>query len=116
MVYNPKLDSLRTLCIISVMLFHWGLIDAGWAGVQYFFVLPGYLITGILLQYRKRLSAKEYFRAFYYRGALRIFPLYFVLALLHEYRAIILTELLVAEPDGVGQAGMSQAVQDRRLQ
>ncbi len=54
----------------------------GWLGVEVFFALSGFLITRILLKSRHA-PAGEYFGTFYYRRALRIFPLYFgVLALM----------------------------------
>lgn len=92
------LDGLRGLAIVLVMLFHFvampahSLIDQplvvlaryGWTGVDLFFVLSGFLITGILLDAK---GSKHYYRNFYIRRGLRIWPLYygFVAALLVVY-------------------------------
>ncbi|CAJ0802925.1 O-acetyltransferase OatA [Ralstonia mannitolilytica] len=73
------LDGLRAFAVLSVMLYHlgWKSFSLGWAGVPFFFVLSGFLITGILLE-SKGDSAGHFFRTFYIRRALRIFPLYFL--------------------------------------
>jgi peptidoglycan/LPS O-acetylase OafA/YrhL len=92
----PELDVLRGIAILSVLLFHGAglriglqgmpgvprplaaLLFSGWAGVDLFFVLSGFLITGILLDSRDRAG---YFRRFYLRRAVRILPIYYTLLL-----------------------------------
>ncbi|MBB0023619.1 acyltransferase [Ralstonia pickettii] len=73
------LDGLRAFAVLSVMLYHlgWPAFSLGWAGVPFFFVLSGFLITGILLD-SKGESAGMFFGRFYLRRTLRIFPLYYL--------------------------------------
>jgi peptidoglycan/LPS O-acetylase OafA/YrhL len=79
MTFQPRLDSLRGYAIAAVFIGHLGFLDCGWTGVQAFFVLSGYLITGVLLESRDAgASARQYFVNFHIRRALRIFPVYVV--------------------------------------
>ena len=69
------LDGLRALSVLIVFLHHTGLapLHGGWVGVDLFFVLSGYLITGILVrEYSERGSID--LRRFYARRAWRLFP------------------------------------------
>jgi peptidoglycan/LPS O-acetylase OafA/YrhL len=76
------LDGLRAIAVSLVMLLHFGYLNGGWIGVQVFFVLSGFLITGVLLADREA-PLGDYLRRFYWRRTLRIFPLYYAyLALL----------------------------------
>jgi peptidoglycan/LPS O-acetylase OafA/YrhL len=75
--YIKELDGLRGLAILGVVLFHLHLpgLSLGWAGVQLFFVISGYLITRILLESK---GQPYYLRNFYILRSLRIFPIYYL--------------------------------------
>ena len=84
----PTLDGLRAIAILLVVPHNLNLMVTsggiahvfiaalyrGWIGVELFFVLSGFLITGILLDAR---DAPDYYRSFFVRRVLRIFPLYY---------------------------------------
>ncbi len=114
-----ELDGIRGFAILAVMALHF-LCDmvepqhwfervvskiaqyGGW-GVDLFFVLSGYLITGILDDTKGR---ENFFRAFYMRRTLRIFPLY--------YGVLVL--LLVAIPESFAAQYAPPLLELRRVQ
>jgi peptidoglycan/LPS O-acetylase OafA/YrhL len=87
----PGLDGLRAIAILLVFVLHADYIYVGWVGVQLFFVLSGFLITTILLRMKETERARDYFKKFYGRRFLRIFPLYyFYLALMFAITTILI--------------------------
>lgn len=124
----PALDGLRGIAVLLVMVHHFylvptagrtelsagtlpmlaGLTDralmavavSGWVGVDLFFVLSGFLITGILLDTK---GSRGYFRTFYIRRTLRIFPLYYF------FVALVLVMPVAV---GIGVPGVREMVHD----
>lgn len=72
--FYPALDGLRAIAFMMVFLLHYLQMPWGWTGVEIFFVLSGFLITGILYDTRQDAHC---WRNFYIRRTLRIFPLYY---------------------------------------
>jgi len=93
--YMIQLDALRAFAVFAVLLGHalpesslWNKMGIGFLGVRLFFVLSGFLITGILLNSRKHLrdpgqTSLSILRTFYIRRFLRIFPVYYLLLFLY---------------------------------
>jgi peptidoglycan/LPS O-acetylase OafA/YrhL len=88
-----ELDGIRGIAILLVLASHfgvpacppgivWDTLGFGWVGVDLFFVLSGFLITGILLDSKGR---PNYFQRFYLRRVFRILPIYylFVISFFH---------------------------------
>src|SRR3954453_6582989 len=71
----PSLDGIRALALIAVLLFHsqLGWARGGYLGVTTFFVLSGFLITGLLLRERDTTGGVR-LRAFWGRRARRLLP------------------------------------------
>ena len=89
-----ELDGVRAMAVWMVLIGHlyWGfkvpadtydgmprliyqMISHGWLGVDLFFILSGFLITGILLDSKQK---PHYFRTFYWRRVLRILPIFYL--------------------------------------
>lgn len=72
--YRPDIDGLRAIAVLSVIAYHLGLPGAGsgYAGVDVFFVISGFLIGGIVL--RERALGTFTYRSFYARRVRRILP------------------------------------------
>jgi peptidoglycan/LPS O-acetylase OafA/YrhL len=94
----PGLDLLRGVAILAVIFYHgfsfsaprlalpnrpvaflYHLTGWGWLGVNLFFILSGFLITGLL---QDSVANERYYRRFYIRRALRILPAYLAILLL----------------------------------
>ena len=81
-----EIEGLRGIAILLVTIHHFWpssgdiyqtlspIAHLGWIGVDLFFVISGFLIGGILIDTKNK---EHYFRNFYVRRVLRIFPLYY---------------------------------------
>ena len=112
-VHVPALDGVRGAAVLLVIIYHFAnsfyvigftnqlfsALRVGWLGVDVFFALSGFLITGILLDTK---NSPNYFKSFYVRRILRIFPLY--------YGAIALVLLLWAVLPAAGVWGQRNGV------
>lgn len=77
----PGLDAIRAIAILMVFLFHAGALACGYLGVHLFFVLSGFLITGILIRTKDQ-NLGGFLTGFYGRRILRIFPVYYLYLLI----------------------------------
>lgn len=85
MKYQPRLDSLRFFAVMLVIVSHWlpnSLLvrffpKMGHFGVGIFFVLSGYLITGVLTRLKSK-DLRNALKIFYFNRVLRIFPIYYL--------------------------------------
>ena len=84
----PQVDGLRAVAAIGVMAFHQGIFPVGWAGVWVFFVISGFVITGMLRRSDWRLTPQSY-AGFFWRRAGRIWPLYFLYVALAVAHALL---------------------------
>lgn len=104
----PALDGIRGMAILLVMLLHMNInpdrvaadgvfrwiTSFGWIGVDMFFVLSGFLITGILFDAK---GSNHYFKTFYMRRTVRIFPLYYLFLVLALFALPLLSLVYVPQ-------------------
>ena len=116
-VHLPALDGVRAIAILMVIVYHalnglpaatgsqnvfLNVVQQGWVGVDLFFVLSGFLITGILMDVRDPVHA---LRRFYARRMLRIVPVYVAFLLFSMWIAPIIGTM---HPEEVAQLKGSQ--------
>ena len=103
----PELDALRCFAVLAVIAVHYRppretminhLLAMGWAGVDVFFAISGFLITSILLGMR---DTPHPFRTFYGRRTARIFPPYY-LVLFVIWVVALSQHLFIARFLGIG--------------
>ena len=90
MQYRPEIDGLRAVAVLPVILFHAGLeqVSGGYVGVDVFFVISGFLITGILA--REMQSGTFSLVGFYERRARRILPALFAMLTVSAVVALLI--------------------------
>lgn len=90
MTYRHDIDGLRALAVLSVMVFHFfpSVLPGGFLGVDIFFVISGFLITGILYDQRK--AGSFTYRGFYERRIRRLLPALIATLLLCSLAALFL--------------------------
>ncbi len=107
MRYRPEIDGLRAIAVLPVLLFHAGFarFRGGFVGVDVFFVISGYLITGII--HSEIRDGSFSIARFYKRRARRILPILFFVSL-----ACVPFALLWMLPDELAAFGKSLVAVD----
>ena len=102
LAYRPDIDGLRTLAVVSVIVFHAGAtwLPGGFVGVDIFFVISGYLISAII--FRETAAGDFSFLRFYERRLRRIIP-----ALLVVLIVTVAVFQVIALPDQARQTAQA---------
>jgi peptidoglycan/LPS O-acetylase OafA/YrhL len=103
--YRPDIDGLRAVAVLGVMLFHAGLgCNGGYVGVDVFFVISGFLITGLIL--KEQSAGRFSLRTFWERRIRRILPALAVIVALTLAAGVAL--LFPSELIGLVKSAMAQ--------
>ena len=106
--HRPALDGLRALAVAGVVTYHLGFewLPGGFLGVDLFFVLSGFLITGILLDELKRHGTIA-FSGFFARRARRLLPaLYLLILVVCAWAAFVAAPNAIGDLRGAGLAAV----------
>ena len=89
-VYRPEIDGLRAVAVVSIILFHLDLqmFQGGFVGVDIFFVISGFLITGLLKQ-ELDVTGNINFKRFYLRRFRRLFPAFYATLIVTTLFAVV---------------------------
>ncbi len=104
MKYRTDIDGMRAIAVMAVLIFHAGIerLGGGYLGVDIFYVISGFLITGII---RHEIDDGSFTLAgFYRRRIVRILP-----ALFAMLTAVLITACIVAMPPDIDAIGKSSA-------
>ena len=115
--FYPYIEGFRGLAVLLVLLSHWLIIEyfpnftflkLGFLGVNFFFVLSGFLITEILLiEIHNKVKSKTILKNFFAKRTLRIFPIYYltiiVLALFNVRESVNLLPWTLTYSLNIGQ-------------
>src|SRR5262245_50076559 len=87
--YHPGLDGLRAVAVLAVMAFHIGWLPGGAVGVDIFFTLSGFLITGLLYT-EYRATGRMALAGFFVRRGTRLLPALVLICIVWYVIAVIL--------------------------
>jgi peptidoglycan/LPS O-acetylase OafA/YrhL len=106
LTFRPDIEGLRAVAVLLVVLYHagWRWASGGFYGVDVFFVLSGYLITGLLVEEAARTGRVSLLR-FWARRARRLLPASAVVTL----AVLLANALLLSPPDQITYAGTARA-------
>jgi peptidoglycan/LPS O-acetylase OafA/YrhL len=102
--YRPDIDGLRAIAVLGVLLYHLGVppFSGGFVGVDVFFVMSGYLISGIILS--EAAAHRFSFADFYARRARRLLP-----ALIATIAVSFIAAAMMCAPEDLERTGLSTA-------
>src|SRR5271163_2765604 len=106
--YRPDIDGLRAIAVGAVVAYHTGIpgVRGGFTGVDVFFVISGYLITGLLLFDIKQYRGIRILQ-FYARRVRRILPMLLLVVLATELTSILLLSPALRETQRISHEAIA---------